>query len=387
MATSILKKNFPGVEVLQQTADTADYIIGLDLHKKTTAICIIDPEQPDKPVFQRKRLKNELLLIKLQEFDGKKLVACEAAYGWFPLRDALAGMLDVTLVTLNANKTSAWAAASGIKNDKVDAEVLCHACLHGGIPRLAVHQPDRKSRECFKLALYRQQLVRHQTRLKNQIKAIEREYGTNPYTGEIPKRSDLVATMEADCLEALLYVQQRIQSADECIAVLSKNDGICNLLQAIPGIGPVTSFALRHKIETINRFEDAAHLNAYFGLSLREHSSGNYRIKGKITKTGNTFIRTLLIQGAQVARFRCPEYLALSFPCLSQEDKMKNRKHANKVVVALARKSLSQVYRTWKSGEEFSLDAYRQSRRQQCVSSTKTADLDMPLVRLGHCEA
>ncbi|MBI3618524.1 hypothetical protein HY213_00640, partial [Candidatus Peregrinibacteria bacterium] len=70
MATSIFRENFPAVAALQQQADTADYIIGLDLHAKTTAICVVDPRAPEKPAFQRKRLPNAELLTVLHRFAG-----------------------------------------------------------------------------------------------------------------------------------------------------------------------------------------------------------------------------------------------------------------------------------------------------------------------------
>ena len=373
MATSMFKKNFPGVMQLQEAADAADHIIGLDLHSRTTAICVISPKNPQEILFQRKRLNNAELLRKLQEFTGRKLIACEAAYGWFPLRDALASLPDVTFVPLDARKTSSWAATSGIKTDKVDAEVLCHVCLQGGIPRLAVHQPSRHARECFKLALHREQLVRQRTRLKNQVRAVEREYGVNPYTGEVPRKSDLVTLMEADLLEALSSTEERIRRAEEWMACLGKDDPILPLLRSIPGIGPINAFALRFKIETIERFEDSAHLASYFGLGIRECQSGGMRRKGKITKTGSALVRKLLVQGAQAMCAKRPENLSIYFPSLVGKGDMRDRKHVNKLVVALARKNLTFIYRCWKHGEAFDLATYRQKREQAAATAHSCA--------------
>lgn len=373
MAISLFKKNFPGVAQLQEAADSAEYIIGLDLHSRTTAICVISPQKPQEVLFQRKRLKNEDLLARIRAFPGKKLIACEAAYGWFPLRDALALLPDVTFVALDARKTSSWAATSGIKTDKVDAQVLCHVCLQGGIPRLAVHQPSRYARECFKLALHREQLVRQRTRLKNQVQAVMREYGVNPYTGEVPKKSDLVTLMEADLLEALSYAEERIKRAEEWMACLGKDDPVIPLLRTIPGIGPINSFALRFKIETIDRFEDSAHLSSYFGLGIRECQSGGMRRKGRITKTGSALVRKLLVQGAQAMCAKRPENLSVYFPSLAQRVDMRDRAHVNKIVVALARKILTFVYRSWKTGEAFDLATYRQKREQSAALANACA--------------
>lgn len=364
MATSIFHKNFPGVEKLQEAVDSSAYIIGLDLHKKTTAICVIDTKNVEKPIFQRKRLKTMELLGKLRLFPGKKVVVCEAAYGWFPLRDALEEVEDVVLILLDPRKTSSWIQTSGVKNDKIDAEVLCHTCLQGGVGRLAVHQPSREAKERFKLVQYRDRLVRERTRIKNQLKNIEKDYGVNPYTGEVREKSDLMEYMQSDLLDALRYVEERIEHAEKRIAVLSVGDEVMKRLQSIPGIGPMTAFALRWKIESIDRFCDAAHLCSYFGFGIRQKQSGDTLVKGKITKMGNTMVRTLLIQGAQVVRNRRMDLVSLYFPSLGQNELMQDRRHANKVVTALARKHLVFAFHLWRKKEMFDLDFYQQRREQ-----------------------
>lgn len=385
MPTSLFKQNFPGVETLQTEADVAEFIIGLDLHKKTIAICVIKSSQPYEPVFQRKRLKNEDLIRTLELFPGKKLVACEAAYGWFPLRDALEGIQDITFVALDTRKTSSWVKASGIKSDKVDAEVLCHACLHGGIGCLAVHQPKRHARDCCKLVHYREQLVREKTRLKNRLKALDRDYGVNPYTGISAQMSEVGAYMKEELTVHLEEIEQKVLSAEKLIAQLSKGDTVIRILQSIPGVGPITSFLLRHKIEDIHRFRDPAHLSSYFGLSVRQRQSGDHIVKGKITKTGNTLMRKLLVQGAQVIRFRHPEYLPLYFPKLGQEKLMGDPRHANKVAVALARKHLVFVWHIWKNGELFNMNRYREKRQSvksiAPSSQKKAAELEFVFAR------
>ena len=201
MATSIFRKNFPQVDILIEKAEQAQYIIGLDLHKKTTAITVIDTKKPLQPIFQRKRLKNIKLPETIKQFQGNKVVIVESSYGWFPAREAFNSFKDITFIIFDARKTSGRIDTIGIKSDKIDAEVLAYACLKGGIPALAVHQPSCEMRENFKLVNTREQLVRQQTRIKNQIKALDRDYGVNPYTGEIPDKTDTIKKMELFSIE------------------------------------------------------------------------------------------------------------------------------------------------------------------------------------------
>lgn len=373
MATSIFRENFPAVTALQQAADTAAYIIGLDLHAKTTAICVVDPHKSDEPVFQRKRLLNKELLTMLDRFPGKKVIACEAAFGWHVLQDALADLPDVTFIPLDARKTSAWIASSGIKNDAIDAQVLCHVCLHGGIRSLAVYQQSQSAREGGKLSRYREHLVRSRTVIKHQMKSFERDYGPNPFTGVLPEKSAPVSCIEESFQKALHESDERINTIETLMKTMSKSDPIIALLQTIPGIGPITAFALRHKIDTIDRFKDASHLSSYLGFGVRERQSGDTMVKGKIAKTGDPLLRKLLIQGAQAVRFCRPDLVSLYFPMLGQTELLKNRKHSNKVVVALARKNLTFVYTVWKNNIAFDIERYRERKlllTAQAVSVT-----------------
>lgn len=387
MATSIFRENFPAVAELQHAADTASFIIGLDLHAKTTAICVVNPREPTTPVFQRKRLLNAELLSVLNRFAGNKVIACEAAFGWHVLCDALASLPNTTLIPLDARKTSAWIASSGIKNDAIDAQVLCHACLHGGIRSLAVYVQSRAAREGSKLARYREHLVRQRTAVKHQMQSFDRDYGPNPFTGEIPAKSVLVSSLEADLRYALEDSNMRIRRIETLMKTMSKDDLVMTILQTIPGIGPITAFALRHKIDTIDRFRDASHVSSYFGFGVRERQSGENTVKGKIAKTGDPLLRKLLIQGAQIIRSCRPDLVALYFPALGQADLMKDRKHANKVVTAMARKNLTFVYHLWKRQTPFDLEIYKARRASATISaqsvcpSVTAAELDLAPVR------
>jgi|GEM_PF-4971622 len=369
MATSIFRENFPGASKLQETADKGRFLVGLDLHKKATAVCVFDHASPVEPVFQRKRVPNGELLAVLNRFAGKKTVVCEDAYGWHVLREALRGLPGVTFVPLDARKTAAWITSSGVKTDKIDAQVLCHVASTGSIPRLAVYVPEREHRECVQLLRHRDQLVRQRRRILQQLSVVERDASANPYTGEVPETSPLVAVLRDDLRSALETINARLARMDAEMARVSAGDPVVARLQTIPGIGRVTAFALRYKIGSIARFADAAHLVSYFGLGLREHQSGEHRVQGKIAKTGDTMLRTLLIQGAQSVCCRRPELLALYFPQLATAARLADWRHKNKVVTALARKGLTFAYHIWKGETDFDLDSYR-ARRQQATVPT-----------------
>jgi len=75
-----------------------------------------------------------------------------------------------------------------------------------------------------------------------------------------------------------------------------------------PGVGPVTALAFVVTIGEVSRFERSKQVSSYLGLIPSEHSSGNKRRLGSISKQGNVLLRTLLVESAQSA-VRCdPEF-------------------------------------------------------------------------------
>ena len=68
-------------------------------------------------------------------------------------------------------------------------------------------------------------------------------------------------------------------------------------LACLRGISTLTSFALAVEIGDWDRFSGSS-IGAYLGLVPSEHSSGQSRSQGAITKTGNTHVRRLLVEAA-----------------------------------------------------------------------------------------
>lgn len=360
MATGIFQTTFPGTVQLQQKVCEADYIIGLDLHKKTTALAVIDC-QTGTLILNRKRIPNsEVLTLLKKKCTGKKIVVAEAAFGWRLMRDACVSLPDTTFIPLDARKTAAWAAMSGIKNDTVDAHVLAYVCLHDGVQRLAVYQPSPENSERYKLFLHRHTLVRQRTTVKNKCKALTRDYGANPYTGEETERSGIITHIQSDLTDELAWLTERIKTIEREMVQMGKQDAVYMLLLSIPGIGPITAFALRYKMGTIERFASAKHLASYFGLGIRQKQSGEASRFGGITHRGDEHIRSLLVQGAQVIRFRKPALLSLFFPAMERTGVP-----TNKVVIALARKLLTFAYYCWKHQQPFDLNRYAAMRTKQ----------------------
>jgi transposase len=120
------------------------------------------------------------------------------------------------------------------------------------------------------------------------------------------------------------------------------------LLQSIPGIGPVCSAALVGHIGDIRRFDHPGKLVAYLGLDCRVHESGtSIHGKGFLTKRGNGSLRSLLFNAAFIARQHNPE-LGRFF-----EKKISEGKHYCSAMCAVERKLVHLIYAVWKRGTPF----------------------------------
>jgi transposase len=75
-------------------------------------------------------------------------------------------------------------------------------------------------------------------------------------------------------------------------------------LRCLRGIDTLTAFALVAEIGDFSRFETAAEFMAFVGLVPSEHSSGEHRRQGAITKVGNAHVRRLLVESAWHAHRR-----------------------------------------------------------------------------------
>ena len=110
-----------------------------------------------------------------------------------------------------------------------------------------------------------------------------------------------------DYLHALDLVDRRIEALDVAIRETAAQGPWTPLvarLRCLRGVDTLTALALVAEIGDFERFTSAEQLMAFVGLVPSEHSSGEHRRQGSITKAGNSHMRRLLIEAAWHARRR-----------------------------------------------------------------------------------
>ena len=138
---------------------------------------------------------------------------------------------------------------------------------------------------------------------------------------------------------------------------------VVQALQAMRGVQFTVAVTLIAELGDLTRFDNPRQLMSYLGLTPSEYSSGERRRQGTITKAGNTFARRALIEGAWAYRYpaKVSRHLQLrleELPKAIQDISWKAQvrlckrfrhltargKHANQVVVAIAREMAAFVW-------------------------------------------
>lgn len=95
--------------------------------------------------------------------------------------------------------------------------------------------------------------------------------------------------------------EERRERLDAAIAERSRADdlaGVTSRLCALRGVSTVTAFGIAVEIGGFSRFATPRALMSFVGLVPSESSSGETVSRGRITKTGNSHVRRLLVEAA-----------------------------------------------------------------------------------------
>ena len=111
---------------------------------------------------------------------------------------------------------------------------------------------------------------------------------------EIPEAVYVLLMMEADEVKILLGKEAQL---DKQIQAQNKQSPKAKLLESIPGIGPINASIL--SIQPTQTYQTGKDFAASLGLVPKQFTTGGKIQLGSITKQGNRYVRTMLIQGAR----------------------------------------------------------------------------------------
>ena len=196
------------------------------------------------------------------------------------------------------------------KTDAADAEAICEAVTRPTM-RFVPAKTEAQQAGLVELRV-RDLLVRQRTQTVSALRGHLAEFGIVAPKG-IWRVAELLAVVRdgddrrlpASAREALAElageleaVQARIERLDTRMVRRARADETARRLATIPGIGAVTASALLAMAPDPKGFAAGRHFAAWLGLTPKQHSSGGKERLGRISKQGNTMLRTLLIRGA-----------------------------------------------------------------------------------------
>jgi transposase len=257
------------------------------------------------------------------------------------------------------------------KNDRNDAEAIAIAVREASMRFVAIKSVEQQAR----LARHRMRegWKEERTALGNRIRGLLAEFGI-----AIPKSSaalgrELAAASHDERLpesvrelvcaarEHLETLQQRIAQCDRAIGLACRADPVTRRLQELCGVGPTSADAAVATIGDARAFRNGRQFAAWLGLTPRQFSSGGSTRLGRITRRGDAYLRTLLVQGARSAMksaLRCaPERASRLQQWIVQ---LQARVGYQKALVAIANKNARIIWALLARDEAYNPEAWKQ---------------------------
>ena len=235
------------------------------------------------------------------------------------------------------------------KTDRRDAELILQLLLENRFPQVWV--PSWENRDLRQLLWHRHRMVQARTRIMNQLQAVAlneglrckkrlwRDAGLEQL--ESFRLAPWASRRRRDLLELLDRLTPTIAELTRAIEQEVEKCPEAQRLQTHPGVGALTALAFVLIIGRADRFQCGKQIASYLGLVPLEDSSGQRRRLGHITKQGNTLLRFLLVEAAQVTVRSDPEWRNKYFHLAMR----RGRKIAK---VAMARRLAVRLYWMWR---------------------------------------
>jgi len=352
--------------------------VGLDVGKRTYEMAVVEngkTKMSGGATHETGRLK---LYGKLKKTDK---VALEAGNLAFEIAKGIIERVGCEVVVLNPGKL-AVIYSSMKKTDKEDALKLARIVQYMPDEMLPVvplpsewqlrmrrlisdYSRNRRQRAQLLNVLHSQFV--HQgltTIVKKDIATAERRAkAIELLSGEAREEAQWI-------LKHLDLYEKRLQELRERIQREAEGNPEARRLQTIDGVGPLVALAYVAYVGDGQRFGNASQVSNYLGLVPRVDISGTIVRYGNITKRGNTYLRSLLVQaGWALVRSKKEGALKNRYLYMTQEKGLSKKKS----IVAVARKLAELMFTLLRTETDYEIRPFKSALAKEVARQAISA--------------
>jgi transposase len=330
--------------------------IGLDLGDRSSCYCVLN-EHGAIVLEQKVPTTPKAMRERFSEIPSSRIALETGTHS--PWVNRLLAALGHEVIVAHAQKVR-LIAKSRRKNDRMDAQTL--ARLARIDPNLLSPVTHRSAEAQAHLTVIRARagLVRARTSLINTVRGVakstgERLRGCNPR--KVAERAEELSPELQHALGPVLMeidsLSERIREYDERIRVIAESSyPKVELLKQVHGVGTLVALTFMLTLEDPHRFRKSRDAGCYAGLQPGKRDSGDSEPQLHISKEGNKYLRTMLVQSAQhiLGPFGTDSDLRRWGLRLCERGGKNAKKRA---IVAVARKLAVLLHHLWVSGDVY----------------------------------
>jgi len=251
---------------------------------------------------------------------------------------------------------------AGNKNDKNDTLAIYEASKSTSLHYVQIRTLEQQ--DIATLHKYREGYKKERNQIACRIRGFSQEYGVYFPVGIDKLRKQIPDALEdaenelttvarrilLELSEQLIHVSDLYAKVGKEIEVLAKQVEACKRLFCLPGIGWLCASMLYAKLGSGEPFSCGRDASASLGIVPGHSGSGGRVSIGKITKRGDVYLRSILINGARAAVSNIGDKRD-GLSCWIR--KLLSTKSFNTTVVALANKLVRMALAMLKSGEKY----------------------------------
>ena len=253
-----------------------------------------------------------------------------------------------------------WITSSDTKNDPVDARKL--ALLARADVRLLAPVEHRSAEQQAELSVIRgarcvaagahvvdQQCPQHRQGVR--CAPAQVDHPTRSASEPSARCRSFCAAALTGLLEQIDAISRAIAGYDQQIAELAAKHPELERLESIPGVGRLTAITFVLTLGRVERFAHSRDVAGFLGLRPKQRQSGARDPQLGISKSGDPYLRKLLVQCAHHILGHYGKDSALRQWGLAKSEG--GKKATLRAIVAVARKLSVLLHRLWVSGESY----------------------------------